>query len=525
MSSRWTLPSMQRAARACLLVIVASCTIASAAAPGQPILTDPRALDAQTRTLYERVVRTLDTWNGDAAWLADVEALADQVAAKEPRFVPIQAERARLTLMKSNFVREGTPNRLVLSALDMLVTVNKRAPQYARAYVLAGHANVVLGRYDAAKVALDRARALKSDDPWLQYNYSDLYGQTGRYEKAVSYAASAILAGHKSDRVLRGALYQLDKFLPRLEVGGAASQVGETLFRGIKDEGERMDLVGALIKGSGRSPRILGIAETMLDLQRHRTPNLPDINVLLAQMALESGTRFLRDGIPRYAPPSLAMAQQLLANTPVTPRTRDKVFDLNTTMAFSMEDFGASYRLIENATDVSKNLVDEKRATWLYLTGDFVASVDLMQDLVLRDRKYSNHPVLLMGQTALGKTDKYISTAKQAMESANFSAISMGNYAGILLHTANDPDGAIDYGERALQKSAYGVLKATTALAHLVKAARLKTDGDTVRSNIHLARAGEIGFDEEYLLSVCRRHCAELRVALSLRELKNNAAK
>ena len=103
------------------------------------------------------------------------------------------------------------------------------------------------------------------------------------------------------------------------------------------------------------------------------------------------------------------------------------------------------------------------------------------------------------------------------MELAKYSATSMGSYAGILLYTADDPDGAIDYGEQALKKSSYGVLRATTTLAHLVKAARLQEAGDVVQSKVHLSRAEEIGFDEEYLIGNCRRHCAALRSSLKLR--------
>jgi hypothetical protein len=119
-----------------------------------------------------------------------------------------------------------------------------------------------------------------------------------------------------------------------------------------------------------------------------------------------------------------------------------------------------------------------------------------------------------MGQTTLGKSDKYIAAAKSKMELYKYDAKSMGSYAGILLYTADDPDGAIDYGERALKKEAYGVLKATLSLAHLIKAVRLYEAGDAVRAKIHKARAEEIGYDEEYLLERCRRHCTELRLAL-----------
>lgn len=490
--------------------------IASPGVAVQGSVVDPNQLKPQTKAAYERVMRTLDNWNTDPAWLDDMDELIERVARDEPRFIPIKAERARLTIMKGNLARnERFP--LAAKALDMLVAINKSDPHYARAFVLAGHANTILGRFDAAKVALDRATSLKSADPWLLYNYSDLYGKTGRYDKAVNYAASLLIASKGNRKLVNAAAFQLHTYLPRLEDKNASVAISRKLFDGVKDEGGRIALISAMIKASGASTAILQCTQGMIDLQRSLTPNLPDLNVLEAQSALEAGASFLRRGLPTYSKSSIAEARRLLEKLPPTPRTADRVFDVKTSIAFSEEDLKAADQLIQGANGVSKNLVDEKRAAWLLLTKDYLAAFSLMEELIARDRSYSNHPVLINAKLAMGQGKDYVEKAKYEMEASDYSTVLVGNYAAAVLYAYDDFDTAIKYGERALAKSSYGQLRRTVSMAHLLKAGWATVNNNVAEIKVHLTRAEEIGFDEDYVLERCGVFCPQVREVLKLR--------
>lgn len=154
------------------------------------------------------------------------------------------------------------------------------------------------------------------------------------------------------------------------------------------------------------------------------------------------------------------------------------------------------------------------KALMMWLKADYAEVIKIENSLVDSDPDFANQSLLVAAYSRLGRKDLQAAYYKRQVE-RNPSAWNLGNYSHFLLFVMQDIDGAISYGERALEEMKYPIASNNTALAYLMKASKLKRLGNAsaVKKNVDQAKA--IGFDQGYVLEYCDTYCADIQTLLS----------
>lgn len=114
----------------------------------------------------------LDQYYGDQANIVQAQKLIVEALEVQPRFVPAYIQAARITIMGGHIAyyefRGGTLER----AEAILLKAKELEPGNAEIYGLLGHVYFLKRNLDAAIESLDKAKDLKSANPWLNNNGS-----------------------------------------------------------------------------------------------------------------------------------------------------------------------------------------------------------------------------------------------------------------------------------------------------------------------------------------------------------------
>jgi len=143
----------------------------------------------------------LDSWQGQRSILIEGGKRIAEALTLDPKSPHALVERGRLLIMA------GSPDEETAfkAAEQSFLAAQASDPNYARAPILLGYAYVQLGRFPEAKQALERADALKSNDPWLKLNWAGYYAALNDHESEIKYANLAIASGTKNAKALNQA--------------------------------------------------------------------------------------------------------------------------------------------------------------------------------------------------------------------------------------------------------------------------------------------------------------------------------
>ena len=131
-----------------------------------------------------RAIDLLDTYRGDSTKLETAKTLLEEIVQKDPDNAAAFRELARYYIMRGHIsYQDFRPGSLdaAEASVKKALEIN---PDYAEAYVLAGHLYRLMKRPVDARNALSRADALGTEDPWLQNNWADVLLDDGKYEEA-----------------------------------------------------------------------------------------------------------------------------------------------------------------------------------------------------------------------------------------------------------------------------------------------------------------------------------------------------
>jgi Tfp pilus assembly protein PilF len=132
----------------------------------------------------EEVINLLDGWRGDSSVLAEAKERLDALLRSSPKLAAAHREYARYYIM-SGYVRGSSVASGALAAAERSLNEALRIdPNYAEAYVLAGHLYYLQNRFPDAKDALNKARKIGTTDPWLEYNAAMIYKAEGDLDEA-----------------------------------------------------------------------------------------------------------------------------------------------------------------------------------------------------------------------------------------------------------------------------------------------------------------------------------------------------
>jgi len=173
------------------------------------------AINAPYKTDLNEAVALLDSWRGDSSVLEAARVRLDRILASYPNVAAAHREYARYYIM-SGYIsgNTGTPASLV-AAEKSLDEAFRIAPNYAEAYVLAGHLYLLQNRIMDAKKALAKARSIGTSDPWLSINTAEVLLAEGRLDEAANNYSSVITSGTANSKAMTSAFSGLIKYYKR----------------------------------------------------------------------------------------------------------------------------------------------------------------------------------------------------------------------------------------------------------------------------------------------------------------------
>ncbi len=494
----------------CAALVSAS---ASYAAPN--FKTEASQLSVQKRELLSEAEKVLNDWNGENEKLVAAGVMIDSLIKSDPDFLPIYIEKARLTIMRgatgTNDFKQA--NR---DALAIIAEIQKKDPSYPKAYVLAGHAFLNVEDYESARKSLERAERIGTTDPWLYNNFADMFGRMRQYDKALAHAKKALILSKDNSKALVTAIAFISDFSSFTGHPVRRADISQLLFESFKDPGQRMRIAARLTAAYQGKPEVLDYAYEIIARQGRETPGLESADLAMAEWLLAKGYRSTQNNIKMYDSNFGSAAEKILDAIKPSKSANGRIFTAKFDIALSNGDLHKASALLVSgvAGDVPRGRVMAGKALMMWLKADYAEVIKIENSLVDSDPDFANQSLLVAAYSRLGRKDLQAAYYKRQVE-RNPSAWNLGNYSHFLLFVMQDIDGAISYGERALEEMKYPIASNNTALAYLMKASKLKRLGNAsaVKKNVDQAKA--IGFDQRYVLEYCDTYCADIQTLLS----------
>jgi tetratricopeptide (TPR) repeat protein len=502
---------------AVLLASAALINVPALAAPPK-FKTDVSALSVSKREQFSDVEKLLNDWTGENEKLVAAGVMIDSLIKSDPDFLPTYIEKARLSIMLG---ATGTNDfaKANRDALKILAEVQKKDRTYAKSYVLAGHAFLNVGDFDNAKKSLEQAERIGTTDPWLYDNWADLLGRLKQYDKALANARKALILSKENGKAMTSAIYFISNYSKFVENSARGPDITGLIFDSFKEPDQRMRVATRLIAAYEGDPTILDHAYKIIERQRNETPHLESADLALVEWFLTKGYRKTQNEIAKYDPQFSLAAEQVLDAIKPSKSANARIFENRFSIALSNNDVNKAGELLKNAEadGVPTSKVMASRALLKWLEGDYASVRNLLEEAAKTDPDFSDSSLLMKAYARLGRTDMLAAYYKSQVDRNPTSAWNLGNYAGFLLFTMHDLDGAIHYGDEALKQMEYPIAQNTTSLAYLMKASTLNREGNKQLARKLVERARSIGVDEEYVYTHCAVYCADIQSVLKKR--------
>jgi len=480
-----------------------------------PFKTEATQLSVQERAQLSEAEKVLNDWTGEHKKLIAASVMIDSLIKSDPSFLPIYIEKARLTIMRgatgTNDFRKA--NR---EALAIIAEIQKKDPSYAKAYVLAGHAFINVGDFDSAKKSLERAEQIGTTDPWLYNNFAELYGRLKQYDKALTYAKKALILSKDNSKALTSAIYFINEYSGFTGYPVRNAEIAELLFESFKDPDQRMRIADRLTRAYGGKPQILDCAYAIISRQRAETPGLESADLAMADWLLAKGYRMTDNMVKIYEPQLSSAAEKILDAIEPTESAKGRIFTSKFDIAIGKGARDQAEALLASAETrgVPRGRIMASKALMMWLKQDFATVIKIEESLAESDPDFFNDTLLVVAYSRLGRDDLLAAYHKRNVE-RNPSAWNLGNYSEFLLFVMHDVDGAIEYGEKALQVMKYPIASNNTALAYLMKASGLKRSGNASTVKKYVDRAKALDFDDGFVFQYCSPYCSDIQNLLS----------
>lgn len=155
--------------------------------------------------LVEQAATLLDEHFGDRDVLRRAAELLGEARAADPDYARLYVEAARLTIKGGHLVNDEFAGGTLEAAEFWLSKAIALDSEYPDAHVVMGHLLRQTGECPRAFEHLDKAKALKTSNPWLQNNYADCLEASGRPDQAKEIFEQVIARGAGTDAATRNA--------------------------------------------------------------------------------------------------------------------------------------------------------------------------------------------------------------------------------------------------------------------------------------------------------------------------------
>jgi Flp pilus assembly protein TadD len=479
------------------------------------LITDIGELTEENRLLYEKIESNLDAIDNKEESVIEAGELIEQFLKRQSEFAPVYVERARYLIKNSYYVRKegGVGNK---HALEVLLELSKKAPNYPKVYVLLGHVYTNLGQYDVAERVLLKAQKIGTNDPWLYNNLSTLYYLTKRYDEANTQAVNAIENSQDNGNALVSAVMNFQKSKIKINTTTNKLDLVEQIFTSFTEANKRLEIARGLISLYNSRSGQLQIAFQIIDRQQKETPNCAKCKLILSELILRSGYISHQTYFPKYTDRSMLAAEKVALELKGTGELKADAIEILLLIAFSREDYNRAKKLIDESksTPMLKTRIIALEAELLFATNKFSEAVDKYGELEQIEPDLVNRQILAASYNALGDDSLLESYHKKKIESSPKDPWVLGNFV-VFLNEKHRFDEAIEIGERALKITSYPVLRQNLGLAYLYKAFSNYRSSDFQSAKVNYDNALRIAGDRDVIHRESRGFDKSLNVKLN----------
>ncbi len=149
-----------------------------------PIDTKYRSKNSELYQQFDQARNILDAWRGEGEKLSQAQKILQSILKKDATYAPAFLELGRAYIM-AGYINRNNYDATALSPAEASI---KKAleiePNYADAYVLLGHLYTNIKQYNEARIALQKADSIGTQNPWLQINWATLLEKMGDWDGA-----------------------------------------------------------------------------------------------------------------------------------------------------------------------------------------------------------------------------------------------------------------------------------------------------------------------------------------------------
>lgn len=196
---------MTPTARLLLTLAISACVFCQVSLAQTQPAPRPAAADARHKAALAEAVALLDSWDGNPSVLQAARAQLDGILRADPAFAPAHREYVRYHIMNGYKSGRRVDPAALAAAEKSLNEALRLNPKDAQAYVLAGHLYFLQGRADDAMNALNKAKSIGTDDPWLALNTADILLTQGRTAEAAAHYESVVASGTRNGKAMTAA--------------------------------------------------------------------------------------------------------------------------------------------------------------------------------------------------------------------------------------------------------------------------------------------------------------------------------
>lgn len=478
-------------------------------------------LQENNKGSFKNILNLLDNDHRNFSDLIILESKIDKIIAAEPHFLPAYVEKARLTL-KIGLEGDGDFRIINQNALEILNDIIPKAPNYPKPYILAGRIYINLKQYEKAWATLKKADELKSNDPWLHNNWAALLGVKKKYKEAFNRSKKALRNSKNNRNALVVAINNIVEFSSKTETKPIdyRSEIADTIFNSYNDPLERLEVAKEIVDSYDGRQQLFYIVYEILKRQKGLTPELENIDLELAYLIFKSGFRVAKGNVKYYNTKTCEKAKMILTSLKEKESFKNRIFEMEFDIAMSNKNLSQAGFLLGKAKEekITGWLFEERQGLYFYETRKYQALINRFEHLAKSDPMYGNNALLMSAYYKTGNVKKLGDFYKMEAERYKTNAWAQGNYATFLLFYLNDPDGAIQYGRKALKLMDYPIAREVTSLALLTKAGLLFSEGKVSPSEKLYNEALLVGFNNEYVKKNCRKHCRDIDSMIAFHE-------
>ncbi len=358
---------------------------------------------------------------------------------------------------------------------------------------------------------LKEASRLGTVDPWLFLNWSTLKLNQGDAASALNYSIKGLKHSLGNTKALIYAISVIVDLSSR-QNEEVEINIQEVVFEVFDDPVARLAIAGKLIGQYKGRRKMFQYAHEIISKQKIETPDLAEVDLRMAGLILSSNQISFKNHIHRYQFSAIESAEKLLLPIINDPSVKLGVIYQLFKIEMSRDNFNRANNYIKTGAlaGMKPAGIAKMQATLAFAKGAYQEVVDTYTKMIELDPSWENDDLLSYAYKMLGSKSQLNDFHKRKLIRHPQNAWAKGNYASFLLSSYGDLEGAVKYGEQAIEIMPYPRVLATTALAYQALAVLKIEGGDRKEAFDLFNKSVLLGDNTAYISEYCQDYCERI---------------